>query len=56
MLCHLFNKVLEVGVYPVDWCKAIIVPVVSRGAVHSAASSYAAMRKVAGSRPILVIA
>ena len=27
MLCHLFNKVLEVGVYPVDWCKAIIVPV-----------------------------
>ena len=31
MLCHLFNKVLEVGVYPVDWCKAIIVPVYKKG-------------------------
>ena len=30
--------------------------VVSRGAVRSAASSYAAMRMVAGSRPVLVIA
>ena len=30
--------------------------VVSRGAVRSVASSYAAMRKVAGSRPVLVIA
>ena len=30
-------------------------PVVSRGAVRSAASSYAAMRTVAGSRPVLVI-
>ena len=30
--------------------------VVSRGAVRSAASSYAAMRTVAGSRPDLVIA
>ena len=30
--------------------------VVSRGAVRSAASSYAAMRMVAGSRPILVVA
>ena len=30
--------------------------VVSRGAVRSAASSYAAMRKVAGSPPVLVIA
>ena len=29
--------------------------VVSRGAVRSAASSYAAMRTVAGSRPVLVI-
>ena len=28
---------------------------VSRGAVRSAASSYAAMRTVAGSRPVLVI-
>ena len=27
MLCNLFNKVLEDGVYPDDWCKAIIVPV-----------------------------
>ena len=27
----------------------------SRGAVRSAASSYAAMRTVAGSRPVLVI-
>ena len=31
MLCHLFNKVLEVGVYPDDWCKAIIVPVYKKG-------------------------
>ena len=31
MLCHLFNKVLEVGVCPVDWCKAIIVPVYEKG-------------------------
>ena len=30
--------------------------VVSRGAVRSVASSYAAMRMVAGSRPVLVIA
>ena len=30
--------------------------VVSRGTVRSAASSYTAMRKVAGSRPVLVIA
>ena len=30
--------------------------VVSRGAVRSAASSYAAVRMVAGSRPVLVIA
>ena len=30
-------------------------PIVSRGAVRSAASSYAAMRTVAGSRPVLVI-
>ena len=30
--------------------------VVSRGAVHSAASSYAAMHMVAGSRPVVVIA
>ena len=29
---------------------------VSRGAVRSAASSYAAMRMVVGSRPVLVIA
>ena len=29
---------------------------ISRGAVHSAASSYAAMRMVAGSCPVLVIA
>ena len=29
---------------------------VTRGAVRSAASSYAAMRMVAGSRPVLVIA
>ena len=29
---------------------------VSRGAVRSAASSYAAMRMVAGSHPVLVIA
>ena len=33
--------------------KSVIV--VSRGAVRSAASSYAAMRTVAGSRPVLVI-
>ena len=31
MLCHLFNKVLEVGVYPDDWCKAITVPVYKKG-------------------------
>ena len=30
--------------------------IVSRGAVRSAASSYAAMRMIAGSRPVLVIA
>ena len=30
--------------------------VISHGAVRSAASSYAAMRMVAGSRPVLVIA
>ena len=23
MLCNLFNKVLEVGVYQGDWCKAL---------------------------------
>ena len=34
----------------------IIDGLVSHGAVHSAASSYAAMRMVAGSRPVLVIA
>ena len=32
MLSHLFNKVLEVGVYPDDWCKAVIVPVCKKGA------------------------
>ena len=31
-------------------------PVVSRGAVRSTASSYAAVRMVAGSRPVLAIA
>ena len=36
----------------VMWCKSVV----SRGAVRSAASSYAAMRMVAGSRPALVIA
>ena len=35
--------------------EAIQESVVSRGAVRSAASSYAAMRTVAGSRPVLVI-
>ena len=29
---------------------------ISRGAVHSAVSSYAAMRMVAGLRPVLIIA
>ena len=29
--------------------------IVSHGAVHSAASSYAAIRMVAGSRPVLII-
>ena len=44
------------------WCTettndcARSVYVVSRGAVRSAVSSYAAMRKVAGLRPVLVIA
>ena len=33
-----------------------MLPVVSHGAVRSAASSYAAMRMVAGSRPDLVMA
>ena len=34
----------------------IMLSVVSRGAVRSAASSYAAMRMVTGSRPVLIIA
>ena len=33
----------------------VVKYVVSRGAVHSAASSYAAIRMVAGLRPMLVI-
>ena len=33
----------------------LIIDIVSSGAVRSAASSYAAMRTVAGSRPVLVI-
>ena len=36
--------------------RAMICLIVSRGAVRSMASSYAAMRMVDGSRPVLVIA
>ena len=56
---------IEKGRYvkvPVDerFCKLCLtlnenLNVVSRGAVRSAASSYPAMRTVAGSRPVLVI-
>ena len=37
-----------------SWCYGIII--VSRGVMRSAASSYAAMHMVAGSRPVFVIA
>lgn len=31
MLCSLFNKILETGIYPEEWCKSIIVPVYKQG-------------------------
>ena len=45
-----FNYVTFVLFYVVSQC------VVSRGVMRSAASSYAAMHMVAGSRPVFVIA
>ena len=48
---HVCNKCLK----PITYATTVFF-VVSRGAVRSAASSYAAMRTVAGSRSVLVIA
>jgi len=31
MLCSLFNKLLDTGCYPEDWCTAIVVPVHKKG-------------------------
>ena len=31
LLCQLFNKILEEGVYPDPWCEALIVPIYKNG-------------------------
>ena len=68
MWLALYHRFLSLHVFPhtakdvaqlcrKKYCKYLeLHQVVSRGAVPSAASSYAAMRMVAGSRPVLVIA
>ena len=34
MLCVLFNKLIETGVYPDEWCSAIIFPIHKKGDVN----------------------
>ena len=34
MLCVLFNKLIETGVYPDEWCSAIILPIHKKGDVN----------------------
>ena len=34
MLCVLFNKLIETGVYPDEWCRAIIFPIYKKGDVN----------------------
>ena len=33
MLYKLFNKILDSGIYPEDWCKAILCPIHKKGCV-----------------------
>ena len=35
LLCELFNKVLETGIFPESWCTAIIVPIHKSGSVNN---------------------
>ena len=34
LLCTLFNKILESGVFPDSWCEAIIVPIYKNGSIE----------------------